>query len=160
MCRWLRHHNCKGSLVLWILLGGSNGVNRGFPGGSVVKNPPAKAGNAGEASSVPGWGRSPGGGNGNPLQYSCLENPMDRGAWQRSMHSGANGVAWGAPAWLLRMLLEEISCCAERAKNGIFSIVGLPENFDKDEGHLGRREADWPQARWSEAPRVFEDCNF
>ena len=46
----------------------------GFPGGSVVKNPPANAGNGG---SNPGSGRSPGEGNGNPLQYSCLENPMD-----------------------------------------------------------------------------------
>ena len=50
----------------------------GFPGGSVVKNPPA---NAGDAGSIPGSGRSPGVGNGNPLQYSCLGNPMDRGAW-------------------------------------------------------------------------------
>ena len=48
------------------------------PGGSVVKNPPANAGNAG---SIPGSGRSPEEENGNPLQYSCLENPMDRGAW-------------------------------------------------------------------------------
>ena len=43
-----------------------------------VKNPPAKAG---DTDSIPSWGRSPGEGNGNPLQYSCLENPMDRGAW-------------------------------------------------------------------------------
>ena len=50
-----------------------------FPGGSVVKNPPAKAGDTG---SILESGRSPGEGNGNPLQYSCLENPMDRGAWQ------------------------------------------------------------------------------
>ena len=48
------------------------------PGGSAVKNPPA--GDTGDAGSIPGLGRSPGG-NGNPLQYSCLENPMDRGAW-------------------------------------------------------------------------------
>ena len=48
-----------------------------FPGGSVVKNLPA---NAGDVNSIPGLGRSSGGGNGNPLQYSCLENPMDRGA--------------------------------------------------------------------------------
>ena len=53
----------------------------GFPGGSVVKNPPANLGDAGNGVSIPGWGRSPGGGNNNPLQYSCLENPMDRGAW-------------------------------------------------------------------------------
>ena len=55
----------------------------GFPGGSLVKNPPA---NAGDAGSIPGSGRSPGGGNGNPLQYSCLENPMDR-AWRATVHS-------------------------------------------------------------------------
>ena len=48
----------------------------GFPGGSVVKNLPS---NAGDAGSIPGSGRSPGEGNGNPLQYSCLGNPMDRG---------------------------------------------------------------------------------
>ena len=49
----------------------------GFPGGSVVKNPPA---NAGDAVSIPGSERSPGEENGTPLQYSCLENPMDREA--------------------------------------------------------------------------------
>ena len=49
-----------------------------FPGGSVVKNLPA---NTGDEDSIPGSGRSPGGGNGNPRQYACLENPMDRGAW-------------------------------------------------------------------------------
>ena len=52
----------------------------GFRGGAVVKNPPAKAKNAGDAGSIPGSGRSPGGGNGIPLQCSCLESPMDRGA--------------------------------------------------------------------------------
>ena len=52
--------------------------NKGFPADSVGKNPPADAGNAGL---IPGLGRSPGGGNGHPLQHSCLENPMDRGAW-------------------------------------------------------------------------------
>ena len=55
-------------------------VSWSFPGGSVVKAPPANTGGTGEASSVPGSGRSPGGGNGNPLQYSCLGNPTDRGA--------------------------------------------------------------------------------
>ena len=52
-------------------------------GGSVVKNPPA---NAGDVGSVLGSGRSPGEGKGNPLQYSCLGNPMDRGAWQATVH--------------------------------------------------------------------------
>ena len=58
----------------------------GFPGGSVVKNPPA---NAGDASSIPGFVRSSGEGNGNPLQYSCLENPIDRGALQATVHAVA-----------------------------------------------------------------------
>ena len=53
----------------------------GFPGGSVVKNLPDKAGNTGDLGSIPGSGRSPGGDNGNPLLYSCLENSMDREAW-------------------------------------------------------------------------------
>ena len=46
------------------------------------KNLPANAGDLRDVGSIPGWGRFPGEGNGNPLQYSCLENPMDRGAWQ------------------------------------------------------------------------------
>jgi len=55
----------------------------GFSGGSVVKNPPSNVGNR---DWTPGSRRSPGEGNGNPLQYSCLENPMDRGAWQVTVH--------------------------------------------------------------------------
>ena len=54
---------------------------QGFPGGSVIKNPHINAGDAGVVGSIPGWGRSPERGNGNPLQYSCWENPTDRGAW-------------------------------------------------------------------------------
>ena len=53
----------------------------GFPGGSVVKNAPANAGDAGNVGSIPGFGRCPGERNGNPLQYSCLGNPMDRETW-------------------------------------------------------------------------------
>ena len=54
----------------------------GFPVGSVVKNPPDSAGEARDSGSIPGLGRSLGGGNGNPLQYCCLVNPMDRGAYR------------------------------------------------------------------------------
>ena len=54
----------------------------GFPGGSKVMNPPA---NAEDAGSIPGLERSPGKGNSNPLQYSCLENPEDRGDWRASV---------------------------------------------------------------------------
>ena len=52
----------------------------------VVKNPPANVGDLRDVCSIPGSGRSPGGGHGNPLQYSCLENPMDRGARQVTVH--------------------------------------------------------------------------
>ena len=55
----------------------------GFPSGSVVQNPPADAGDAGL---IPGLGRSPGEGNGYSLQYSCLENSMNRGTWQARGH--------------------------------------------------------------------------
>ena len=56
---------------------------RGFPGDTVVKNPPA---NAGYPGFIPVMGRSPGEGNGNPLQYSCLENPVERGTWWAIVH--------------------------------------------------------------------------
>ena len=59
---------------------------QGFPGSSVVKNPPAKAGGVRDMGSVAGSGRSPGGGDGSSLQYSGLENPMDRGVWQATVH--------------------------------------------------------------------------
>ena len=64
---------------------------RGFPSGSVVKNPPAMqetACSTVDLGLIPGSGRSPGEGNGNPLQYSYLGNPMDRGVWQATVHGG------------------------------------------------------------------------
>ena len=57
----------------------------------VVKNTPANAGDARDAGLIPGMGRSPGRGNGSPLQCSWLENPMDRGAWWATVHSVAEG---------------------------------------------------------------------
>ena len=55
----------------------------------MIKNPPANTEATGDAGSLPGLERSPGGGHGNPLQYSCLENPMVRGAWRASVHGVA-----------------------------------------------------------------------
>ena len=66
---------------MWSLLG--------FPGGSAIKNPPASAGDVG---SFPGLGRFPGEGNGNPLQYSYLGNPMDRGIWQALWSHGVTRI--------------------------------------------------------------------
>ena len=54
----------------------------------VVKNLPAYAGGVSDLNSIPGLGRSPGGGHGNPLQYSCLKSPMDRGAWRATVPQG------------------------------------------------------------------------
>ena len=56
-------------------------ISLSFPGGSVIKNLPTNTGDTGDMSLTPGWGRSPGGGNGNPLQYSCQTKPMDTGVW-------------------------------------------------------------------------------
>ena len=79
------------SFILYMLIYSINNLwglhcTKGFPGGSVVKNPPA---NARDAGLIPGSGRSPGEGNGNPLQYSCLKNSMDRGAGWATVHGVA-----------------------------------------------------------------------
>ena len=89
---------------------------KGFPGGSEVK---ASACNVGDLGSIPGLGRSPGEGNGNPLQYSHLENPMDRGAWWATVHGVANSQTerlhslthsqkTEAPRWLLDLLWNSL----------------------------------------------------
>ena len=73
----------------------------GFPGGSMVKNLPANVGIERDAVSIPGLRRSSGGGNGNPLQYSCLEKPMDRGAWPPlGLHGVAKSHIWISTAQL------------------------------------------------------------
>ena len=79
-----------------------------FPGGSEVK---ASASNAGDLGSIPGSGRPPGEGNGNPRQYSCLENPMDGGAWQATVH----GVAKSRTQLSDFTLLSHLSLMEERA---------------------------------------------
>ena len=88
---------------------------KGFLGGGMVKYPTANAGDARDAGSIPGLGRSPGGGHGNPLQYSCLENPMDRGAswarvhrvarsWTRLKHLSPHAWKWKRGIWMLKSL--------------------------------------------------------
>ena len=64
----------------------------GFPVGAMVKNPPANAGDMRDTGSIPGLGRCPGERNGNPLQYSCLENPIDRGTWWATQSMGSQRV--------------------------------------------------------------------
>ena len=86
----------------------------GFPGGSEVK---ASASNVGDPGSIPGSGRSPGEGNGNPLLYSCLKSPMDRGAWQATVH-GVSRVGHDLATKLLLLLLlpqKLINCLSPTA---------------------------------------------
>ena len=72
---------------------GQGSTWKGFSVVLVVKNPPANAGDIGDLSWIPGLGRSPGEGNGWPFQYSCLENPMNRGAWRATAHGVAKSRA-------------------------------------------------------------------
>ena len=72
----------------------------------VVKNPSANAGDTRDAGSIPGSRRSPAAGNGNPPHYSCLKNPMDRGAWQATVHGVAKS---GTQSELLLLLLSRFS---------------------------------------------------
>ena len=118
-----------------------------FPGGAAVKNLPAKAGGM---VSIPGSGRSPGEGNGNPLQYSCLENSMDRGAWWATVHRVTKSQTWLSththtragsqrPAnskGLTGVVGSTASCfharplphiCSQKLRTGIF-VTELPSN--------------------------------
>ena len=94
--------------------------NMGFHGGSEVKNLPASAGDEG---SIPESGRSPGGGNGSPFQYSCLENPMDRGAQQATVH----GVTKSRTQLSMHAQKEEIDeNCLFTEKTGLFGGNIIP----------------------------------
>ena len=81
----------------------------------MVKNPPANAEDIRDVVSVPGLGRSPGGGHGNPLRYSCLENFMDRGAWQATVHRVTKS----------QTQLKQISTHAHTWMNRLVSINNL-----------------------------------
>ena len=80
----------------------STSSKRVFFGGTVVKNLSANAGDSGDAGLIPGSGRSPGERKGNPFQYSCLQNPMDRGTWRAIVH----GVAKSRHNWQLTLSLS------------------------------------------------------
>ena len=84
LCSMIRAHPG----ALFYILGFKDSLHlRGLPSWRlVVKNPPANAGDIGDVGSICGSGRSPGGVHANPLQYSCLENPLDRGAWRATVH--------------------------------------------------------------------------
>ena len=90
---------------------------RGFPDGAVVKNLLASARDTGEMSLIPGWGSSPGEANGNPLQYFCLENLMDRGACWAPVHGVATSLTW------LKQLSVNIIKSASQVSFSVSSIL-------------------------------------
>ena len=81
----------------------------------VVKNLPANIEDIRDVHSIPGLGRSLGGGHGNPLQYSCLENPTDRGAWRAIVHKVAKSRTW--LKWLNMVLLQQMRKCIGKYVN-------------------------------------------
>ena len=92
----------------------------------VVKNLPANAGDKRDVGSIPGSGRSPGGGHGNSLQYSCLENPMDRGAWRDTIHRVAKSRTWLKREHAYTLLMNEefmaiITCESESVSHSVVS---------------------------------------
>ena len=84
----------------------------------VVKNPPANAGDITDAGLIPGLGKSPEGGHGNPFQDSCRENPMDRGAWWATVHEVAKSWTW------LKQLSKPTPVCLSGKSHGQRSLVG------------------------------------
>ena len=96
-------------LIIFIML---YVTSLGFPCYSAVKNPPA---NAGDVGLIPGLGRSPGEGNGNPLQHSCLGNPMDRGVWHGLQSMGSHRVG--------RDLVTEQACTHTHCITSIYLIT-------------------------------------
>ena len=97
----------------------------------VVKNSPAKAGDTGDEGFIPGWGRSPGEGNGNPLQYSCLEHPMDRGAWWSIVHGVAKSWTW--LKWLNTHTHTHTHTQGD--KRSTFDWCGIRYDGDEERGH-------------------------
>ena len=109
----------------------------GSPGGTVVKNPPASAGDTGVAGSILGLGRSPGEGNGNPLQYSCLGNSMNRGAWWATVHGIANESntaeqqAWHPTQWYSVLLVYVAVYITILSMKWQSTVLYLTFNFEK-----------------------------
>ena len=123
-------------------------TSRCFPGGSAVKNAPINARDTGDVGSIPESGISPGEGNGNPLQYSCLENPMDRGAWQAAAH----GVEKSRTQLSVHVQLS--TWYKQRIKSA--RTLGLPY-FAPWEWHVRRPElASWRMSIPAEASEISQ----
>ena len=97
-------------VVSRLILQGGRWFYRPFPAGSVVKILLANAGNVRDAGSITGSGRSPGGGHSNPLQYSCLENHMDRGAWWATVHGVIKSQKWPKHPHMQGAFVQDTTC--------------------------------------------------
>ena len=119
----------------------------GSPGGSVSKE---SACNAGDSGINPGWGRPPGEGNGNPLQYSCLGNPMDRGTWQSTVH-------WVTKSWTWLKLLGSLWKCGEKipGEPTCFRQEGKKKQFWNTQGSLNKIKLTWGKWKWKSLSRVL-----
>ena len=107
-------------------------TSMGFPAGSLVKNTPVNAGNARDTGSIPKSGRLSGGRNGNPLQYSCLENPMDRGAWRATVW-GSQRVAHGwAMEHAVCLNTTDTMVFLKRLKSQIVQLVKKPPTMQEN----------------------------
>ena len=114
----------------------------GLPGGAVVKNLPANAGNARDTGSIPGLGSSPGEGNGNPLQYSCLGNPMDRGAWWATIR-GVTKSQTRLSTHLVHLYLNKAAIFFKKKRTTVYSlflILGISGMLNTCRGPLGFME--------------------
>jgi len=109
--------------ISWVILR----ISHGFPGGSVVKNPPA---NARDMGLLPRWGSSPREGNGNPLKYSCLENPMDGGTWLATVH----GVTKSHFTLQLHALQHARLPCPSLSPRSLLNLVSI--NLVMPSNHL------------------------
>ena len=103
---WIRDRTSVSYIGRWVL--------QGFPGVTVLKNLPANAGDAPDASLISGPGKSPGGGNDNPLQYTCLENSINRGAWQATVHGVAKNWSWLSNWACMNTYMHKRNACKQQ----------------------------------------------
>ena len=123
----------------------------GFQVAQVVKNPPANAGDMRDTGLFPESGRSPGGGHGNPLQYSCLEIPVDRGAWWATVHGEAKS----------RTCLKPLGCTGSvmPVTQIIYQICGVLSHGRCPAGRCVLRSALAGSARWPGPPTEGSQCS-
>ena len=106
-----------------------------FLGGAVVKNPPANAGDARDMGLISGSGRSPEGGNGNPIQYTCLENPMDGGAWWGTVHGVTKSQTWlsTSPLILTHMVKAKDAAKYPQIEFSLHQIILQSKNNNRNQ---------------------------